>query len=148
MFNIGLDFSFFNSRLSGTVEYYDKRTKDLIADYQVSTTRYPLNWLTTNVGEISNKGVELNLNIVPVKTNDFFWETSLNLSHNKNKVEKLSNETYSVDYFDRANLDAAGFATANQQRVMEGYPIGQFYTWQWADIMKEYLTSMCMVKEA
>lgn len=132
MFNIGIDFSFLNSRLSGTVEYYDKRTKDLIADYQVSTTRYPLNWLTTNVGEISNKGVELNLNIVPVKTNDFFWETSLNLSHNKNKVEKLSNETYSVDYFDRANLDAAGFATATQQRVMEGYPIGQFYTWQWA----------------
>lgn len=132
MFNVGLDFSFFNNRLNGTIEYYNKSTKDLIADYQVSTTRYPYNWLTANVGEVSNKGVELNLNAIPLKTNDFNWETSLNLSHNKNRVEKLSNDTYSVDYFDRANLNAAGFATATQQRVMEGYPIGQFYTWQWA----------------
>ncbi len=132
MFNVGLDFSFFNNRLNGTVEYYDKRTKDLIADYQVSTTRYPYNWLTANVGEVSNKGVELSLNAIPVQTGNFSWETSLNLSHNKNRVEKLSNDTYSVDYFDKANLDAAGFSTATQQRVMEGYPIGQFYTWEWA----------------
>lgn len=132
MFNVGLDFAFLNNRLYGTIEFYDKRTKDLIADYQVSTTRYPHNWLTANVGEVSNKGVELTLNALPVKTATVNWETSLNLSHNKNRVERLSNETYSVDYFDRANLDAAGFATANQQRVMEGYPIGQFYTWEWA----------------
>lgn len=132
MFNVGLDFSFFNNRLNGTVEYYDKRTKDLIADYQVSTTRYPYNWLTANVGEVSNKGVELSINALPVQRGHFTWETSFNLSHNKNRVERLSNDTYSVDYFDRANLDAAGFAQATQQRVMEGYPIGQFYTWQWA----------------
>ena len=132
MFNIGIDFSFFNNRLNGTVELYDKRTKDLIADYQVSTTRYPYNWLTANVGEVSNKGIELSLNAIPVQTGNFRWETSLNLSHNKNRVERLSNDTYSVDYFDRANLDAAGFAQATQQRVMEGFPIGQFYTWQWA----------------
>lgn len=132
MFNVGLDFSFLNSRLNGTVEYYIKRTNDLIADYQVSTTRYPYNWLTANVGEVSNKGVELNINAVPVQTRNFNWETSLNLSHNKNRVERLSNDTYSVDYFDRANLNAAGFSTATQQRVMEGYPIGQFYTWEWA----------------
>lgn len=132
MFNMGLDFSFFNNRLNGTVEYYDKRTKDLIADYQVSTTRYPYNWLTANVGEVSNKGIELNINAMPVKTSHFNWETSLNLSHNRNRVERLSNDTYSVDYFDRANLDAAGFSTATQQRVMEGFPIGQFYTWQWS----------------
>ncbi len=132
MFNVGMDFSFFNSRLNGTIELYDKRTKDLIADYQVSTTRYPYNWLTANVGEISNKGIEFSLNAIPVQTGRFSWETSLNLSHNKNRVERLSNDTYSVDYFDRANLDAAGFATATVQRVMEGYPIGQFYTWEWA----------------
>lgn len=132
MFNIGIDFSFFNNRLNGTVELYDKRTKDLIADYQVSTTRYPYNWLTANVGEISNKGIELSLNAIPVQTGNFRWETSLNLSHNKNRVERLSNDTYSVDYFDRANLGAAGFSQATQQRVMEGFPIGQFYTWQWA----------------
>ncbi len=132
MFNVGLDFSILKNRLNGTIEYYDKRTKDLIADYQVSTTKYPHNWLTANVGEVSNKGIELSLNAIPVLRKDFNWETTLNLSHNKNRVERLSNDTYSVDYFDRANLDAAGFSTANEQRIMEGYPIGQFYQWEWA----------------
>src|SRR5690554_4525799 len=93
MFNVGLDFAFLNNRLYGTIEFYDKRTKDLIADYQVSTTRYPHNWLTANVGEVSNKGVELTLNALPVNTPTFNWETSLNLSHNKNRVERLSNDT-------------------------------------------------------
>lgn len=134
MFNIGIDFGFFKNRLNGTIEYYDKRTKDLIADYAVSTTKYQYNWLTANVGEISNKGIELTINAIPVKTKDFMWETSINLSHNKNKVVKLSNSSYSVDYLDKGNVDAAGFATANNQRVMEGSPIGQFYLWKWAGV--------------
>ena len=134
MFNIGLDLGFFNNRLSATIEYYDKRTKDLIADYAVSTTKYQYNWLTANVGEISNKGVELTVNAVPVKTRDLTWETSLNLSHNKNEVVRLSNAMYSVDYFDKVNVDAPGFNTATNQRVMEGCPIGQFYLWKWAGV--------------
>lgn len=134
MLNVGIDFGFFNNRLSGTIEYYDKRTKDLIADYAVSTSRYQYNWLTANVGEISNKGIEITINAVPVQTKDFTWSTSLNLSHNKNKVVKLSNEMYSTEYMDKGNVDAAGYSTACNQRIMEGYPIGQFYTWQWAGV--------------
>lgn len=132
MLNVGLDFAFFNNRLSGTIEYYDKRTKDLIYDYPVSTTQYIYNYLTANVGEISNKGIELTINAVPVQTKDFSWSTTLNISHNKNVVEKLSNAEFSVDYIDQVNLDAAGQSNSYQQRIMEGYPIGQFYTWEWA----------------
>lgn len=134
MFNVGVDFGFFNNRLSGTIEYYDKRTKDLIADYEVSTVKYPFDKLTTNVGEISNKGIEITLNMTPVHSRDFKWETSINLSHNKNKVEKLSNAMYSVDYIDRATLNAPGFSGASVQRAQEGYPIGQFHTWQRAGV--------------
>jgi iron complex outermembrane receptor protein len=134
MFNIGLDFGFFNNRLNGTIEYYDKRTKDLIADYAVSTTKYQHNRLTANVGEISNKGIELTVNAVPVRTKDFAWETSLNLSHNENKVVKLSNKMYSVDYFDKADIGSRGFSGATVQRIMEGCPIGQFYLWKWAGV--------------
>lgn len=96
MFNIGLDFGFFNNRLTGTIEYYDKRTSDLIYDYEVSTNRYPYGWMTANVGDISNKGIEISINAIPVQTRNFTWSTSINLSHNKNVVEKLSNETYST----------------------------------------------------
>lgn len=132
MFNVGIDFGFFNNRLSGTIEVYDKRTKDLIYDYPVSTTEFLYNYLTANVGEISNKGIELTVNAIPVKTKDFVWSTSLNLSHNKNIVEKLSNREFSADYIDEADLGGAGQSNCYQQRIMEGHSIGQFYTWEWA----------------
>ena len=133
MFNIGLDFSVLGGRLSGTIEYYNKQTSDLIYDYPVSTSRYPVSWMTANVGDISNKGIELTINAIPVRTKNFEWSTSLNLSHNKNVVEKLSNDTYSVDYINRANPNIGGFSQANSiQRIMEGEPIGTFYMWEWA----------------
>lgn len=132
MFNIGVDFGFLNNRLTGTIEYYDKRTSDLIFDYAVSTNRYPYGWMTANVGDISNKGVEITINAVPVKTHNFTWSTTLNLSHNKNVVEKLSNDTYSVEYSDRANPDVGGYSSTQVQRIMEGAPLGQFYLYEWA----------------
>ncbi|MFW0716037.1 SusC/RagA family TonB-linked outer membrane protein [Pedobacter sp. N23S346] len=132
MFNVGLDFAVFRNRLSGSVEYYNKNTSDLIYDYPVSTTRYLYNLLTTNVGEINNKGFELSLNGAPVKGKDFAWNTGIVLSHNTNKVVKISNSEFTVNYIDLADLDGAGQSNAKQQRLIEGSPIGQFYTWEWA----------------
>lgn len=132
MFNIGLDFGFFRNRLSGTIEYYDKRTSDLIYYYPVSTNRYPFGTMTANVGDISNKGIEITINAIPVQTKDFTWNTTLNLSHNKNTVEKLSNQTYSVNYIPQADAGIAGNSGVEIQRIMEGCPIGQFYTYEWA----------------
>lgn len=137
MFNVGFDFGFFNNRLTGTIEYYDKRTKDLIYDYAVSTNRYPHGTMIANVGEISNKGIELTINATPVRTKDFTWSTTLNISHNKNNVESLSNDTYSVNYRDYGNPDLAGYATNTTQRLMEGSPVGQFYVWEWAGYNEE-----------
>ena len=77
MFNIGIDFGFLHNRLSGTIEYYDKRTSDLIYDYPVSTNRYPYGTMTANVGDISNKGIEITINAVPVQTHNFTWSTTL-----------------------------------------------------------------------
>lgn len=71
MLNVGFDFGFFNNRLFGTVEYYDKRTSDLIYNYRVSTLLYPYSEMWANVGDISNKGVEITINAVPVQTKNF-----------------------------------------------------------------------------
>ena len=133
MLNIGLDFSFFGARLGGTIEYYDKRTSDLIYTYEVSTNRYPFGTMPANVGDISNKGIEFTINATPIQTKNFSWQTSLNLSHNKNNVESISNSEYSVDYIRAADPEIAGYSSnADVQRIMEGHPIGTFYTYEWA----------------
>ncbi len=133
MLNVGLDFAFFGSRLSGTIELYHKKTKDLIWDYGVSPTIYPLGWITANVGEITNKGIELTLNAVPVRTKNFQWQTSLNLSHNKNEVTKLSNAAFSVNYIDNGDPRVAGVSSdGNTMRIMEGQPLGTFWTYEFA----------------
>lgn len=133
MLNVGVDFGFLNNRLTGTVEFYNKKTSDLIYTYAVSTNRYPYGWMTANVGDISNKGFELTLTAVPVEAGDWRWSTTLNLSHNKNVVESLSNDTYSVDFIDVANPDVSGYTNKMAvQRIKEGGPIGQFYLWEWA----------------
>lgn len=133
MLNIGLDFSFFGGRLGGTIEYYDKRTSDLIYTYEVSTNRYPFGTMPANVGDISNKGIEFTINATPIQTKNFSWQTSLNLSHNKNNVESISNSEYSVDYIRAADPEITGYSSnADVQRIMEGHPIGTFYTYEWA----------------
>lgn len=134
MLNIGLDFAVLRGRLSGTIEYYNKQTSDLIYYYSVSTNRYPCSTMTANVGDISNKGFEITINAIPVKTRDFLWETSLNLSHNKNEVKKISNEEYSVDYIETNAMDPniGGSSGTKVQRIMEGQPIGTFYMYEWA----------------
>ena len=133
MLNFGLDFSLKGGRFGGSIEWYDKETRDLIWGYAVSTNIYPYGWMTANVGNMSNKGVELTLNAVPVQTSDFNWNTSLTLAHNANKVTKISNQTYSVDYIDEGDPNIGGFSSGGSvQRIMEGYPLGTFYTWEWA----------------
>lgn len=132
MLNLGLDFAFLHNRLSGTLEFYDKNTTDLIYDYAVSTTKYLYRSLTANVGEINNKGIELSLHAIPVKSTHFNWNTGIVASHNKNIVTRITNQEFSTDYVDLADLGGAGQSNAFQQRLQEGAPIGQFYTWEWA----------------
>ena len=138
MFNVGLDFAFLNSRLSGSIEFYNKKTSDLIWDYSVPTTKYPLSTINANVGDITNRGIELTINAIPVQTKDFTWTTTLNLSHNTNKVNKLSNGTYSVKYRDTGDANIAGISSGGEtQRIMEGEALGTFWTYEWAGYNSE-----------
>ena len=133
MLNIGLDYAFLGGRINGSIEYYNKKTSDLIWNYSVSTNIYPVNWIMANVGNITNSGIEFTINATPVKTKDFEWQTTVNLSHNKNTVDKLSNASYSVDYVDWSDPDIGGIsANGNTQRIMEGEPLGTFWTYKHA----------------
>lgn len=133
MLNIGLDFAFLKGRLNGTVEVYHKKTKDLIWSYPVSTTQHIYGWIDANVGEMTNKGIEFTLNAVPVRTKNFMWSTTLNLSHNKNTVDKMQNETFHTTNLTQGDPMVAGVSADGwTQRIMEGEPIGTFYTYQYA----------------
>ena len=133
MLNIGLDFAFLGGRINGSIEYYNKKTSDLIWNYGVSTNRYPLDWIRANVGDITNRGVEFTLNATPVKTRNFQWQTTINLSHNKNTVDKLSNSQFAVDYVDEGEPNIGGISSnGNTQRIMEGEPLGTFWTYEHA----------------
>lgn len=87
-YNIGLDFGLFNDRISGSVEYYDRITHDLIMNKTVPvTTGYSS--VKANVGTVRNNGVEVNLNTVNVQSGDFVWRTNFNLAYNKNRIVAL-----------------------------------------------------------
>lgn len=133
MLNLGLDFAFLNGRINGTIEWYNKSTKDMIWDYPVSMAKYPVSTLCANVGKMRNRGIELTINAVPIQTKDWNWSTSLNFSHNKNEVVSVSNTEFNAGILNRGKLDFPGLsAGCDIQRIVEGKPIGSFYMWQWA----------------
>ncbi|MFB9296127.1 TonB-dependent receptor [Persicitalea jodogahamensis] len=88
--NWGLDFELFNRRLSGTLDLYTSRTTDLLLLRSIpSIVGYVSTW--DNIGATSNKGIDLTLNTVNLRTRDFEWSSTLNFSANRDRIEKLAN---------------------------------------------------------
>jgi TonB-linked SusC/RagA family outer membrane protein len=127
MFNIGLDFLLFNDRVNGTIEWYDKRTKDMLYTYRVPTPPYLHSDMMANVGDMKNTGVELALNIEAIRTRDFNWNTSLTLAHNRNEITSLSNDVYTTSRIMVGDAWVRGGSGRTTHVIEEGYPVGQFY---------------------
>jgi len=138
MANIGLDFALLNNRLTGSVEVYNKDTRDLLFDYSIAIgTRYGSNNTTAvtnsvlaNVGEINNKGIELALDYIAIDNENFKWRTNINLSHNKNEIKKLASGIFQYNpesprTYGTYGSGQGGIAAPVVLQV--GYPIGQFY---------------------
>ncbi len=129
MLNVGLDFSFLNSRISGTFEYYDKRTDDLLYTYQVPVPPYLFNEMLANVGSMSNKGVEFLLSGDIIRKPNLRWTASLNLAHNKNEITKLSSDKFSTTSIKTGSAWIRGGSDNTTHIVEEGRPVGTFYGW-------------------
>lgn len=132
--NIGLDFGFFNNRISGSFDIYNKKTSDMLWDYAVPTPPYLYPSITANVGKMENRGFEILLNVIPVSTKDFVWNSSMTFSHNKNKLTSLSNDLYSIDrnFINTGGTgDPIGFST---HRLEVGQSIGNFWGLKSVDI--------------
>ena len=93
-FNVGVDFGFWNGRLYGSLDVYDKTTSGLLYWYEVPVPPNLYNYTLANVGVMNNKGIELMVGGIPVMTHDFEWTSVLTMSHNANKLVSLSNDLY------------------------------------------------------
>jgi TonB-linked SusC/RagA family outer membrane protein len=127
MFNVGLDFLLFNNRLSGTIEWYDKRTKDMLYTYRVPTPPFLHSEMMANVGDMKNTGIELALSLDAIKTSDFKWNTSVTAAHNKNEITSLSDDVYTTSRILVGDAWVRGGSGRTTHVVEEGYPVGQFY---------------------
>jgi TonB-linked SusC/RagA family outer membrane protein len=127
-FNAGLDFSILDNRISGSLDYYIRRNKDLLGSYNVPLPPNSQSTTYTNVGTMKNYGIELALNGSIVKSGDFTYNLTLALAYNRNKFISFSNDIYKGAIFQEvAGLPAPG-SPGNIQRIQEGHSIGEFYT--------------------
>ena len=131
-FNVGMDFSFLKGRIGGTLDYYYRLTTDLLYEYDVPVPPYDYKTLFTNVGSISNTGIELSLYATPVKTRDWTWTTSVVAAHNENKLITFTNEEFKSQEYEIGWI--ATPVGANVQRLIEGESLGSFYAPIWLGV--------------
>ena len=124
-FNVGLDYEVLDGRISGAVDYYYRLTTDLLYNYTVPVPPYDYNTLFTNVGKISNSGIEFTLNAIPVKSKSVTWNTTLTFAHNTNKLISFTNEEFAGQEYRVGWLNSP--LACYSQRLVEGEAIGTFY---------------------
>ena len=134
--NIGLDFSLFNYRLSGSLNYFIRKQSDLLGDYSVSVPPNLFSTIYTNVGTLKNTGFEFDINVDAIRSEDFSWNFSVVGATNGNKFVSFSNDVYKGQSWystcSMANPNNPGYL----QRIEEGQRIGNYYTWRYAGVDK------------
>ncbi len=128
-YNVGLDFGFLNNRINGAVDYYYRKTTDLLNSVFVSAGTNFKNKVLSNVGSLENSGIEFSINSKPVVTTDWTWDLGFNITYNKNEITKLTtgdNENYYVAAGD--NIGGGRDMKAMAHAV--GHPASSFYVYQ------------------
>lgn len=135
--DIGIDFILLN-RINGTFDYYNKKTSKLLFTYNVGVQKYPFSYMLANVGDLSNKGIELTLSAVIIDKPDLKWNIDVNFASNSQKILKLSNKIYTTDVVYEGDLtNAAGLSNVYAQVIKEGYVAGTFYGYHCDSITKD-----------
>lgn len=120
-YNVAIDYGFLNNRINGSIEYYQKHTKDLLNTVSTPAGTNFTNQITANVGEMKNKGVEFNVNAMAIQSKDFSWNLGYNITWNDSKIIKLTT-TYNPEY---QGIDAG----TNQKHQIDRQP-NTFYLFQ------------------
>jgi TonB-dependent starch-binding outer membrane protein SusC len=132
--NVGLDFAILKNRISGSIDVYQRDTKDMLYNFSVPTPPYLSGSILYNAGEMRNKGIEVLLNFSPVKAKNFDWGSNITFAKNKNTLLSLKADISptTIDY-----LTAGGTGEPIQESTHRNYiggPIGTFYGYKSIDI--------------
>ncbi|MEO6167472.1 MAG: TonB-dependent receptor [Chitinophagales bacterium] len=134
-FNAGADYGFLDNRISGSIDVYFKKTKDLLNTIPIPAGSNFSSSILTNVGNIENKGVELAINLNPVRTNDISWDVNFNLAYNNSKITKLTateDSTYAGTLVGGVQINSVGYSpysfyVYHQQYDESGKPVEGVY---------------------
>ena len=131
--NAGVDFVFFNNRLRGSLDVYDRRSPDLLYNYTAPQPPFIHSSILVNVGETENLGAELALDGDIVRKKDFGWTSGINASTGYSRIKTLSNQIYGASYIDMLGTGGLG-QTSYYYRYTEGSRIGTLYGYEAAGV--------------
>lgn len=132
--NVGVDFAMFNSRFSGSLNYFNRRQQDLLGNYKVSVPPFLHDETFVNVGTMKNTGFEFDLNFNAVQTKDFDYNFNVIGTWMSNKFVDFSNSEYiGQDYYYGAGTEDP-YPFYNLQRIEKGQSLGNFYMWKYAGV--------------
>ena len=132
-FNIGVDVVAINGRLRGSLEYFDRRSQDLLWTYTAPQPPFIYKNILVNVGTTKNTGIELSADFDVFNKKPFTWTTGINYSYGTTKMTKLSSDIYQASYIDLYDNGAI----SNKEyyfRVEEGGKVGQFYGYEYVGL--------------
>lgn len=124
--DLGINYGFFDQKVYGSIDYYRKKTSDLLLQIAVPSPSVVSTQLA-NVGSVENKGFEFEIGAKIINKQDFNWDVNFNLSANKNKVLSLSNDQWKGDNIKTAPIQGQGLSGGWAQLIAEGKPLGSFY---------------------
>ena len=128
-YNVGLDFGFLNNRINGAVDYYYRKTTDLLNSVFVSAGTNFKNKVLSNVGSLENSGIEFSINSKPVVTTDWTWDLGFNITYNKNEITKLTTGD-SENYYVAAGDNIGDGRDMKAMAHAVGHPASSFYVYQ------------------
>lgn len=128
-YNAGLDYEILGGRVFGSLEYYIRQTTDLLNFIPVAAGTNLTNFITTNVGDLENRGVELSINTIPYQTDKATWEIGANFTANRNEITRLT-ATNDPNYRGVATGGISGGVGNNIQIHSVGFPTNSFYVYE------------------
>ena len=123
-YNAGLDFGFWNGRLTGNIDWYYRETTDLLNTVSVAAGSNFRNQVMSNIGSLKNTGIEASINWKAISNNDWLWDLGFNLTYNENEITELVDGDYQL-------TGGISSGTGNMcQAHAVGHPAGSFYVYQ------------------